>query len=460
MRIERMTCLVLVLLGLAGCGDAGLGGGTAAVDASGMQDGSGVQDGAGVQDGGGAQDAQSAADSAASDAADAQEGGADALAPDAQAQATDADSFAPDATADAQDAATDAGQQAGSDGSVADASDTTEAPDVAQDSADEVAQAVDAAVDVGVDAGADVPAAKSGIYAGHCAAPFPMPAKQSWTHPFASPLTVLEGPPNHRIRDLILPVGKGDKLRGRFTYGVLDTDLTDEAVQLWVQTCPGWVKWGQLQTDADGIVYFDVPANLPPGDYRLKMVVLGDQTVADGELAVWPPGVRAVVTDVDGTLTTSDWQLVQDVIFGKDAEMYADADTVMNAWAQKDYRLVYLTGRPQVVNRYTRTWLANHGFPAGTLHLTEDLGQLPPTEAGVQKFKTDFLAAIQAQVGAKFRPAYGNAPTDAGAYLAVGIDKADVYLIGPNAGVSATQPVSSYTSHLPKIAGYPDAIQP
>jgi phosphatidate phosphatase PAH1 len=251
-----------------------------------------------------------------------------------------------------------------------------------------------------------------------------------------------------------------DKLRGRFTYGVLDKDLSDEAVELWVQTCPGWVKWGQLQTDGDGIVFFDVPANLAQGDYALKMVVLGDQTVADGELAVWPKGVHAVVTDVDGTLTTSDWQLVQDVIFGKDAEMYPDANTVINAWAQKDYRIVYLTGRPQVVNRYTRTWLTNHGFPAGTLHLTEDVAQLPPTEAGVQKFKTDFLAGIQTLVGTLFKPAYGNAPTDAGAYLAVGIDKADVYIIGPNAGVSATQPVPSYTSHLPKIATYPDAVQP
>jgi len=45
-------------------------------------------------------------------------------------------------------------------------------------------------------------------------------------------------------------------------------------------------------------------------------VVRGDSSVAEGTFAVWPKGVQVTVTDIDGTLTTSDWQAIQDVFFG------------------------------------------------------------------------------------------------------------------------------------------------
>jgi hypothetical protein len=304
---------------------------------------------------------------------------------------------------------------------------------------------------VAVDAGGP-----PGVYGGHCDAPFPNLAKKGWRHNITSPTITALGGPNHRIRDVILATGEASKLRGRFTYGTVDKDLGDEDVELWLQRCPAWEKIGTLTTDKDGIVWFDVPGTLPAGDYKVRMVVLGDLSTADGMVAVWRPGMQAIVTDIDGTLTTSDWETYKDVIFGGDATMYADADRVIKEWARKGYRIVYLTARPQIVNRYSRAWLAKRGFPFGPLRLAEDTGVVADAHAE----KLGFLNDTKKRVGVVWRPAYGNATTDITAYETAGIPKADTYIIGPEAGKMGTVAVKSYGAHFPAIAGYPDAKQP
>ena len=298
------------------------------------------------------------------------------------------------------------------------------------------------------------------VYGGRCDAPFPEVSSDSWTHGLSTPLVTALGGPNHRIRDLILKPGEAGKLRGRFTYGEIDKDLEEEDVELFVQTCPGWQSLGTLATDSKGVVFFDVAGDLPPGDYRVRMVVKGDLSTADGVVAVWPAGMKIVVTDVDGTLTTSDWELFADVIFGQGAQMYDGANDVIAAWAGKGYRVVYLTGRPQIVNRYTRGWLDAHGFPLGPLLLTEDPSQVLPTEAGVGTFKKEVLTGLQASPGVDIVAAYGNATTDIYAYAGAGIPKDVTFIIGTHAGKEGTQAVSNYPSHLPWAHARPEAVQP
>lgn len=327
--------------------------------------------------------------------------------------------------------------------------------------ADTADVAADVQTDTTVDSSSDAgKPAVSTVTGGHCDAPFALPATQPWKHNIATPLVTIQGGPNHRIRDVILPLGSAGQLRGHFTYGTLDSDLGDETVELWVQTCPGWVKWGAAQTDSNGYVYFDVPSSLPAGDYRVKIVVLGDQTVADGMIAAWPAGMQVIVTDIDGTLTTSDWQAVQDIIFGASAEMYPDANTAIQQFGKKDYRMVYLTGRPELVTRYSRNWLMDHDFPLGTVHVTDDIAQTMPTEAGVQKFKADFLAGLQSTVKLQLIAGFGNATTDIGAYYAVNLPKDKVFIIGTNAGANGSTPVISYTALLPQLYSWPAASQP
>ncbi len=298
------------------------------------------------------------------------------------------------------------------------------------------------------------------IKGGHCSAALPKPAKVPWRHKVSSTSVTLLGAPNHRLRDVIALPGQATKMRARLTYGTVDKDLEDENVDLYLQKCPGWGLVASGRTDDDGVVWFDLPANLPPGDYRVRAIVQGDGSVADGTLAVWPKGVKVVVSDVDGTLTTSDWQLFKDVATKAPAAMYADADKAIQAWSGKGYRVVYLTGRPQLFSRYSRNWLDAHKMPQGVLRLTDDAGDAVPSEAGVQAFKTQVLKDLIASHGAQIRAGHGNAVTDIGAYQAAGIPNADLYIVGPHAGVKGTTKVESYTKLLPALAKYPGAAQP
>ncbi len=302
--------------------------------------------------------------------------------------------------------------------------------------------------------------AKDGIKGGHCAAAFPSLAKRSWRHKIGSSAVKALGAANHRLRDLILLPGQLSSLRGRFTYGSADKDLEDETVELYLQSCPGWQLVSTKITNADGVVQFDLPANLPTGDYRVRAVVRGDNSGANGMVAIWPKGVQVVVSDVDGTLTTSDWQLFKDLLTQKPATMFADADKAIGTWADKGYRILYLTGRPQLFNKYSHDWLDSHGLPPGVVRLTDDAADVVPAEAGVQVFKTEVLKALIASHGAKIRAGHGNATTDIGAYQAAGIPNEDLYIIGPHAGKSGSTAVQSYTALLGKLAKYPEAVQP
>jgi hypothetical protein len=300
-----------------------------------------------------------------------------------------------------------------------------------------------------------------GEYAGHCDATFPGVAKHGWRHKLKAYFAIMQGAANHRVQDPVIRTGTEGAVHARFTYGPFDKDLEDEDVEVFIQSCPGWDDLGKLRTNGHGAIKFTVPAYLPPGDYRLRLVVLGDGSTADGEIAVWPAGVQAVVTDIDGTLTTSDFEAVEDILFGQDAEMYPDANTAMSLWVANNYRLIYLTGRPQLVNRYSRNWLAEHGFPWGVLHLTDSNDQIFPVDSSVGAFKTNYLQDLQDEFGVELVAAYGNASTDIGAYEDVGIAKERTFIIGPNAGDDGTQPLSgSYTDHLTTITAFPYAIQP
>ncbi|MBI5610893.1 MAG: hypothetical protein HY902_18585 [Deltaproteobacteria bacterium] len=304
-----------------------------------------------------------------------------------------------------------------------------------------------------------VTAQDGSITGGHCSATVPVLAKTGWRHKTKSTADALMGAPNHRIRDVIVLPGQTAKLRGRFAYGSIDKDLEDEVIELWVQKCPNWQLVGSGLTDGDGVVWLDVPA-LPAGDYRVRMIARGDGSFADGLVAVWPKGVQVVVSDIDGTLTTSDWELFKDVFGKKSAAMYADADKAIRTWTGKGYRVLYLTGRPQIYNRYSRNWLDTHNLPLGVVRLTDDVGDVVPSESGVQEFKTQVLKDLLASHAAVLKAGHGNAVTDIGAYQAAGIPNADLWIVGPHAGEQGSAKVVSYTKLLPTLAKYPAAKQP
>lgn len=285
-----------------------------------------------------------------------------------------------------------------------------------------------------------------------------------WRHPLVAAMRTI-GQPGHSITDLVITTPTGEvAVEGKFAYGLLSLDLEDEAVEGFIDDCTGWSSLGEGLTDSDGRAALSVPPEVlsEPGRYEVVMVVQGDGSLARGSLLVVPPATSFVVFDIDGTLTTSDSELVAEFftdIFGGDhvPEPWPDARNAVARYAEAGYEIVYLTGRPYWLDDVTREWLADLDFPAGTLHLTRGLDEALSTNDGVGAYKRDYLLGLLDDHSI-FR-AYGNATTDIYGYEAAGLADESIYIIGEHAGEEGTQPIESYTDHLAEIE-IPPAVQP
>jgi hypothetical protein len=266
-----------------------------------------------------------------------------------------------------------------------------------------------------------------------------LPPTRAWNHPIASRLVVASGAAYHRGRDQIVAVGETQWIIGKFTYGLLDTDLDDEDVDVWVERgCGGqWEKLGTTKTttagahpttegveDSGGRVYFKVPdgKTLAPGRHRVRLVVAGDNTSADLLVDVVPKSAPVFVSDVDGTLTESENAEYGDLLARSLPQAQPRAADVLTELAKKGYRPVYVTARPEWLTKRTREFLASRGFPTGTIHTTTGItGALGGAAAS---FKANELALLK-QKGFVIGWAFGNKTSDGAAYEAAKIDPKD-----------------------------------
>jgi phosphatidate phosphatase PAH1 len=266
------------------------------------------------------------------------------------------------------------------------------------------------------------------------------------------------------MQDVVATPGSAATIRGKFAYGVVSKDLEGEDVRVFLDDCAGWKSLGDFRTDGDGRISAPVPTALGAGVYEVRLEVLGDASVAPGRLWILPIGTHLAVTDVDGTLTTGDEELVEDVIadlFGpifsgdRVPEAYPASAELTDALVGRGYVLVYLTGRPYWLTAKTRDWLAAGGFAAGPLHVADSNGEALPLEAAVGAYKRDYLESLAAQ-GFILDEAYGNAATDVYAYAAAGIAPGTTWIIGPNGGSGGTNAVSgSWQTRADTVAGEP-----
>ncbi len=276
-----------------------------------------------------------------------------------------------------------------------------------------------------------------------CEHPFVPPPKTGFRH-FANRLLAL-APAWHSMQDVVLPPGGSAVVEGKFAYGSLSKDLEREQVQLFVDDCSGFRAIGTADTDTDGRARVSITAPASPGLYALRMVVRGDATFTVGNLVVPPSSGRLTVFDIDGTLTTSDMELVKDVMTDL-FEPILHGTYVPTAYpfardlvAERERRgavPIFLTGRPYWLTQSSRDWLSGGRFPIGALHTTDSNSEALPTQ--VAAYKTAFLRGLMRQ-GFTIEAAYGNASTDITAYAAAGIPKAATYIIGTNGGKDGTQ---------------------
>jgi hypothetical protein len=286
--------------------------------------------------------------------------------------------------------------------------------------------------------------------------------------PFAHALSnlIAEGAPNHRGRDMIFAQGEPQWIIGTMAYSIVDKGLEDEAVDIYVERdCESnnWEKLGSVQTtsggdkDIEGVpdtgarVYFEVPTQraLGIGRHRVRLVVNADQTSTDLLIDVLPKGAQVFVSDVDGTLTSSENAEWSALLTGDPPGEQPKADEALARLASQGIRAVYLTARPEWLTGATKTFLGKYGFPTGIVHTTPS--ETGATGALAASWKTEELKRLEAH-GVKIVWAFGNQPTDAQAYADANIDPPDHrVLLGvndPNGG----RRIESYAEILPVLA--------
>jgi len=171
-----------------------------------------------------------------------------------------------------------------------------------------------------------------------------------------------------------------------------------------------------------------------------------------------PETSQVVVTDIDETLTTSDTEWLDQVSDPThDPALRPDANTMMQAYADLGFQIVYITARGQDMTlsdgrnstEATEDWLNDHDFPlqAGNLFLAEGVGALGSSAVD---YKSGVIADLEAD-GLVMAWAYGNADSDIEAFQLAGIPDNQIFLVGELAGEMGVEPIvdaDAYTNHI------------
>jgi phosphatidate phosphatase PAH1 len=266
------------------------------------------------------------------------------------------------------------------------------------------------------------------------------------------------GAARHAATDPVVLDGRSIVLEGRFSYGRVSKDLQDEQVSLWVRdTGCVWSELATEITDSDGRARVELPwrelERIGSRQIAYQWVVTGDLSRASGTMNLVQAGQPAVVFDIDGTLTTSDGELFEELLTGADPEMHLGAPAVVAEHLRRGNAVVYLTARPYMVRPETVSWLRRKGFPEAPLITSERVSDLLPRRGGVEAYKLGALERLRDASGLHWVAAYGNATTDICAYARAGIDVSRTFIIGQYAGEAcegfgASQALTSYEEHL------------
>jgi hypothetical protein len=276
--------------------------------------------------------------------------------------------------------------------------------------------------------------------------------------------------PWHSAQDILTTPNAQVLLAAKFSYGSISKDLEGERIEVWMDDCAGgYTRVGERVTDSDGRIAFPLAAGAVPeiGEYGVYFRVMGDNSASSATLRIYPRNTRFIVFDIDATLTTSDTELVGQVVSEiLDNNVVPEAregatDITALRHGDHGYELVYLTGRPYLLTGITRQWLDDLGFPRGTVRLTDSVASAWPSEGEVGQYKTEFLRTAVLGQGFTLDAAYGNATTDIYAYEQAEIDKQRTYILGEHGGELFTVALGEdYLDHIEVVRDEPAAEQP
>lgn len=240
-------------------------------------------------------------------------------------------------------------------------------------------------------------------------------------------------------------VYQGAKARTTDSGGLFFNPLAGEHVSLWTYDSNAWMQLGTAVTDDDGSYSIADTGYIAANGQPVYSMLDADGSCAEHFDYLYPRGTKVVISDIDGTLTTDDGQLLMQIpdITYVPAEMGHGHD-LTKAWAMKGYPVIYLTARPHVFRIESRAWLRDLGFADGALITSGDTG------VDAAAYKTLWLQRLLQTYGWVAVAAYGNADTDITAYENAQIPKDKTFIVGPLAGSRGTQPIANmdFAAHI------------
>ncbi len=298
----------------------------------------------------------------------------------------------------------------------------------------------------------------------NCIAPIPDAGPLlEWEH-FESTLATGSGSERHRGRDMFYNPGDTHWAMAKFAYGPTDWDISGEQVDLFLlRNCEGdWEPLGPTFTtfdgdhptvegveDSGGWVFFQLPRALPSGRHRIHFVVRGDDSRADTYIEVVDPGTPIILSDIDGTLTTSEWERFTDFLLDNIPDVNPGAPEALHALVDLGYRPMYLTARPEFLGNRTYEFIDLRGLPPGIIHTT--LSATGATGSSAVTYKTGELEALAAR-GLVPTWVFGNTDSDGEAYDNAGIMPLDHRIFYQFDDPFGGRRIESYFDLVPEFA--------
>ncbi|HEX4418078.1 MAG TPA: HAD family acid phosphatase [Kofleriaceae bacterium] len=270
----------------------------------------------------------------------------------------------------------------------------------------------------------------SGIPDVRCAGA-PDAGKAGKFHHLENKLISALGDPRHRGLDLVTSAdAETQTLEGWISYTLVDKALEDEDVDVFACRAGAWQRVGTARTDDEGHFALGLSGDdrLPIGMRDLFVSVVGDRTGVGFLADVAPAGTPLLVSDVDGTLTSSEDAFLETIVLGLAPDARAGAAAAYTAMAARGYQLVYVTSRGNQYTTDTRTWLHDKGFPRGPVRLATSFVTLPGSDT--VDYKTQTITAL-IQAGFTVAAGVGNRASDVAAYTNIGVPADHIFIEMP-----------------------------
>jgi hypothetical protein len=279
-----------------------------------------------------------------------------------------------------------------------------------------------------------------------------------------------------RGRDMFYVEGEEQWVLAKFTkWGFpADKDIEGSAVHIFLDRgCAGeWEEIGLTFTtvegdhepvqgvdDSGGRVFFKIADSdaLEPGRHRLWLIVEEYWNTAEILIDVVPPGAPMFVSDVDGTLTTSENEEAWDFLLGDIPEVNPFAPEALSLLASKGYHPMYITARPEWLDRRTREFVALRGLPRGTIHTTLTYtGGMGDTAVDYKTGEFELLA----DKGLVPTYLFGNKDSDATAFATTAVPPDHRFFFQFTDAAHGGRRIESYQELLAEFEALPDLCDP